>query len=193
MEVTEKELLRKSALGDRHAFSVLYTTHLSSLVRYLYLFNPSREDNQEIIQDVFLKIWERKENLSEIGSFKAYVMTVSRNLMLDRLRRVKLEKRVLQLITPETEDSGVRIDDELCYEEYRSVAGRAIDRLTEKRRYIFELRTREGLSLDEIADKLKISKSVVKKQYYAASSSIMEYLRNKGEMTISIVVCLILF
>jgi len=97
------------------------------------------------------------------------------------------------MMAPDTEDSGVRLDDELCYEEYQSVAGLALDRLTEKRRYIFELRTKEGLSLDEIADKLKISKSVVKKQYYAASSSIMEYLRNRGEMTISIVACLLLF
>ncbi len=193
MEVTEKELLRRSAFGDRHAFSVLYTNHLSQLIRYLYLFNPVREDNEEIIQDVFLKIWERKEVLAELDSFKAYVFKVSKNLLLDRLRRNKIEKKVLSLMAPDTEDSGVRLDDELCYKEYQSVAGLALDRLTEKRRYIFELRTKEGLSLDEIADKLKISKSVVKKQYYAASSSIMEYLRNRGEMTISIVVCLILF
>ncbi len=193
MEVTEKELLNKSALGDRHAFSVLYTTQLSGLTKYLNLFNPSPEDNEEIIQDVFLRIWEKKEKLAGIESFRAYVFRASKNQLLDKLRRLQLEKKVLLLMAPDTEDSGVRIDDELCYEEYQSVAGRAIERLTDKRSCIFELRTTEGLSLDEIADKLKISKSVVKKQYYAASSSVMEYLRDRGEMTISLVISLILF
>lgn len=193
MDVAEKELLKKSALGDRYAFSLLYTAHLPGLMKYLYLFNPSRDDNEEVVQDAFLKMWEKKENLAEVESFKAYAFTVSKNLLLDKFRRAKLERKVMQLMAPGTEDSGVRLDDELCYEEYHSVAELAIDRLTDKRRHIFELRTKEGLSLDEIADKLKISKSVVKKQYYAASSSIMEYLRNRGEMTISIVFCLILF
>ena len=193
MEGAEKELLKKSSFGDRHAFSVLYTRHLPQLARYLYLFNPVTEDNEEIIQDVFLKIWERKEMLGELDSFRAYLFKVSKNLLLDKLRRNKVEKKVLSLMASDTEDSGVRLDDELCYEEYQSVADLALDRLTEKRRYIFELRTKEGLSLDEIAEKLKISKSVVKKQYYAASASIMEYLRTKGEMTISILFLLFLF
>jgi len=189
MEVSEKELLRKSARGDREAFSVLYTTHLAGLTRYLYLFNPVPGDNEEIIQDVFLKIWEKKDFLNQVDSFKAYLFTISRNLLLDRLRRVRVERRVMQLVAPESEDSGLRLDDELCYEDYQHVAGKALDRLTEKRRYIFELRTRDGLSLDEIAEKLNISKSVVKKQFYAASASIKEYLRTRGEMTISLLFC----
>lgn len=193
MEVSEKELLRSSARGDREAFSVLYTTHLTGLGRYLYLFNPVREDNEEIIQDVFLKIWERKKGLSQIDSFKAYLFTISKNHLLDRMRRAKVERKVMQLVAPESEDSGLRLDDQLCYEDYEAVAGQAIDRLTEKRRYIFELRTREGLSLDEIAEKLKISKSVVKKQYYAASASIVDYLRTRGEMTIGLVFSFFLF
>jgi len=189
MEVSEKELLRKSARGDREAFSVLYTTHLAGLTRYLYLFNPVPEDNEEIIQDVFLKIWEKKDFLNQVDSFKAYLFTISRNLLLDRLRRVRVERKVMQLVAPESEDSGLRLDDELCYEDYQHVAGKALERLTEKRRYIFELRTRDGLSLDEIAEKLNISKSVVKKQFYAASASIKEYLRTRGEMTISLLFC----
>jgi len=189
MEVSEKELLRKSARGDREAFSVLYKTHLAGLARYLYLFNPVPEDNEEIIQDVFLKIWEKKDFLNQVDSFKAYLFTISRNLLLDRLRRVRVERKVMQLVAPESEDSGLRLDDELCYEDYQHVAGKALERLTEKRRYIFELRTRDGLSLDEIAEKLNISKSVVKKQFYAASASIKEYLRTRGEMTISLLFC----
>lgn len=188
MEVSEKELLRKSSWGDRDAFSVLYTTHLAGLTRYLHLFNSHAEDNQEIIQDVFLKIWERKEYLIQVDSFKAYLFTIAKNLLLDRLRRLKVEKKVLKLVAPDSEDSGQRLDDDLCYEDYHSVAGKAIEQLTEKRRYIFELRTRDGLSLDEIAEKLNISKSVVKKQFYAAAASIKEYLRTRGEMTISLII-----
>lgn len=193
MEVTEKELLKKCALGDRQAFSTLYTTYLSQLMRYLFLFNPSREENEEIIQDVFLKIWEKRESLAEIESFKAYAFKISKNLLIDGIRRAKVEKKVREFIAPESEDCGIRLDDDLCFEEYQNVASKAIDRLTEKRRHIFELRTKDGLSLDEIADRLQISKSVVKKQYYAASSSIVEYLKKRGEMTISAFLAFILF
>ncbi len=187
---TEREVLRLCANGDRDAYAFLYTRYLPVLSRYLYLFNRSKEDNEEIIQEVYLRIWENKEALREVQSFRAYLFRVAKNLLLDSLRRQQTELRILKLIAPASEDCYQRADDDLCYEQYQEVAREAIGKLTAKRRQIFELRTQEGLSLDEISGKLNISKNVVKKQFYTASDFVKTYLRNHGEMTLGWLVVL---
>ena len=61
-----KDLLRKIAKGDRIAFTQFYSCHVNSLYRYIYLFTRSKEETEEILQDIFIKIWENREKLTEL-------------------------------------------------------------------------------------------------------------------------------
>lgn len=179
----ERELLERCAGGDREAFASLYTCYLSSLIRYMFLFTRSKELSEEIVQDVFVKIWERKEALLYVQSFQPYIFKTAKNLLMDHLRREQTESRFRNLSGPFSEESAEQTDSELIYGQYFQLAQDAISQLPEKRKQIFELKTKEELSLDEIAEKLSISKSVVKKQLYAATSFVKDYLRKHGEMT----------
>jgi len=183
----------RCANGDRQAYAQLYTGYLSPLIKYIFLFTRSRELSEEIVQDVFVKIWEKKEQLLTVQSFQPYIFKSAKNLLLDYMRREQSQSRFLTLSGPFSEACDEQADDELIYGQYYQLALDAINLLPEKRKQVFELKTREELSLDEIADRLGISKSVVKKQLYAATGFVKDYLRRHGEITADIAIFMFLF
>ncbi|WP_166444400.1 RNA polymerase sigma factor [Dyadobacter bucti] len=184
----EKALLVSCSKGDRQAYALLYTRYVSPLCRYLFLFTRSKEDSEEIVQDVFVKIWEKKENLVTVQSFRPYVFKTAKNQLLDLIRRRETETKMLDYLRPVTEESSEYSDTYAIYNQYHQIAHEAKNLLPQKRKRIFEMKTEEGLSLDEIAESLSISKTVVKKQLYAATDFVREYLRKHAEMTTELVI-----
>jgi len=187
----ETILLKKIVEGDRQAFSTLYMQYLGELYRYMYLFTKSKEKSEEIVQDAFLKIWEKREHLGHVTSFKSYLYRTAKNLLLDEIRRDAVKAKAHHYLKPGNEASEEMADELIINRQYHEIAERAIALLPEKRKAIFLMRTREELSLDEIATKLSISKSVVKKQLYAAISFVRNYI-NKSEITLVTIITLFL-
>jgi RNA polymerase sigma-70 factor (family 1) len=184
----ERELMDRCAGGEREAYARLYTGYLSALVKYIFLFTKSRELSEEIVQDVFVRIWEKKELLLTVNSFQAYSFKIAKNQLLDHLRKEQSQSRFFTMTGPFEEACEEQTDDNLIYGQYYQIAQDAINMLPEKRKQVFELKTREELSLDEIAERLAISKSVVKKQLYAATGFVKAYLRKHAEMTTDVVI-----
>jgi RNA polymerase sigma-70 factor (family 1) len=189
----ERVLLIQCSKGDRQAYAILYTRYMSQICRYLFLFTRSKEYSEEIAQDVFVGIWEKKESLSRVLSFRAYAFKIAKNHLINQIRRRDTETKILKYLRPTTEDCGGYSDSEAIYNQYYQIAIAAKDQLPPKRKRIFEMSTEEGLSLDAIAEELSISKSVVKKQLYAATDFIREYLRKHAEMTLDLAIFLSLF
>lgn len=179
----ESELIQLIADGDRAAFTRLYTRYINNLYRYVYSICKSKEVSEEVVQDIFIKIWVHRDGLSNIKSFNAYLFRSAKNTLLNQIKKSKVEGRVLALVQPDTEESTERSDTKIIYNEYFAIAQAAINLLPEKRRQIVELRTKDDLTLDEIAVKLNISKSVVKKQLYSGMSFVRKYLYENGELT----------
>ncbi|MCF2443562.1 sigma-70 family RNA polymerase sigma factor [Dyadobacter sp. CY345] len=189
----ERELMDRCAGGDRDAYARLYSGYLSALLKYIYLFTKSRELSEEIVQDVFVKIWEKKEGLLVVQGFQAYIFKIAKNHLLDHIRKEQSQSRFFSLTAPFSEACDEQADDDLIYGQYYQLAQDAINLLPEKRKQVFEMKTREELSLDEIADQLGISKSVVKKQLYAATGFVKDYLKRHGEITADMVIFMYFF
>lgn len=184
----EKELLAMVATGNRQAFTQLYTTHLNNLYRYIFLFTKSKEETEEILQEIFIKIWENRERLPEIDSLKNYLFRFAKNKLLDKIRHLQIRQRVLSEIKRTKDISETTTSDQCTYREYYRLVQQAIEKLPPKRKLIFRLNIENGLSQDEIAMQLNISKSVVQKQVYSASNFVREYLFKHGEISFSILV-----
>ena len=190
----EHTLVRALAEGDRHAFTTLYTRHLDAVTQYIYLFTASREAAEEVVQDVFLKIWEKRTTLAELGSFKAYLFRAAKNQLINHLRREQVRVRV----TGELYEAGVgavNSEDTQHQVDYRRAQGllrEAVDGLPPRRKQVFLLSTEEGLSLDDIATRLGISKNVVKKQLYEAYGTMRDYLTAHGELSAYLILLLTL-
>lgn len=184
----EKELLALVATGNRQAFTQLYTTYLNNLYRYIFLFTKSKEETEEILQEIFIKIWETREKLPEVASVKNYLFRFAKNKLLDKIRHLQIRQRVLSEIKRTKDISETTTSDQCTYREYYRLVQQAIEKLPPKRKLIFRLNIENGLSQDEIAMQLNISKSVVQKQVYSASNFVREYLFKHGEISFSILV-----
>lgn len=166
------------------AFRKLYDTHAGELNKYIFLFTGSHSDAEEILQDVFLKIWHKRETLPELRSFRGYLYTITRNHVLNFLRDAKVQGIWESLPAEDPVHPQQDPAQRVIYKEYYRIAQDAIARLPERRKQVFRLREEEGLSLDEIAHMLGISKSAVKQHLYAATAFIREYLRQYGVSTV---------
>jgi RNA polymerase sigma-70 factor (family 1) len=188
----EKELLKQVSHGDRDAFRILYTACYPHIQRYISLFEPSKSALDELTQDVFVRIWEKRALLAEIESFKGYLFLITRNVVFNFIRALKVRQKVKELdesSVPETNE----LENELLFKQYYGIALEAMEKLSPGRRKVLKMSIDEGLSLDEIAAQLQITRSGVKKQLYAATAFVRQYLREHGEITLALVIFLSLF
>ena len=178
----EQILLQRIAEGDQGAFATVYAHYLPRLYRYVYPFvHQSHEETEEILQDIFFKVWLKKETLPALSSFNHYLLRMAKNRIIDGLRKNKRHQQYLDHETVKTGGQAPDPESGYLYKEYNEAAQQALQQMTPKRRQIFELRTGEDMGLDEIAQQLSISRSAVKKQLYAATHLIKEALQKNGE------------
>ncbi|SIN87438.1 RNA polymerase sigma factor [Chitinophaga niabensis] len=189
--INESSLLKKASAGDRIAFSTLYTYYFPRLYRFVFFINQSREDTEEIIQDVFLKIWDKKESLPRIRSFEDYLFRMAKNKLFDLAKKNKAKVQMIHRLMPLQMQAGSDATDEVTFKEYHRVAMEAITHLPERKRTVFLMSVEEDMSLDEIASELKISRSAVKKHLYAAVRTIKEHLRLHAEWTVGMIILLL--
>ncbi|HTE34461.1 MAG TPA: sigma-70 family RNA polymerase sigma factor [Chryseolinea sp.] len=178
----ERSLLRQIAQNDRNAFKLLYTYYLDDVFRYVYLFTNSNDICEEIVQEVFVKIWESREKLPEVNSFRYYLYRCTKNLLIDVFRRNQRTREVYKNLKSATNESKETSDGKLISKEYERITQSAICYLPTKRKQIVEMYTFGQYSFDEIASHLCISKSVVKKQVYAGMNFIRGYIKKYGEL-----------
>ena len=188
----ERDLLRQISNGDRVIFKTLYTTYFGDVQRYISLFEPSGNSLDELTQDVFIRIWEKRSYLERVESFKGYLFMVTRNVVFNYLRGLKVQYKVKELT--EVEGAGRHeLEDQFLYKQYFRIALEAMEKLPPGRRKVLKMSVDDGLSLDEIADQLQISRAGVKKQLYAATAFVRAYLQEHGEITALLFVFLSLF
>lgn len=172
----EKELLTAVAAGDEFAFRQLFDYWHQLLAGYVFRITESREQTEEIVQDVFLKIWMTRETLIEIDNFKHYLIVVSRNQSFDVLKKQLKETQQKKEWEKEHTLSVVREEEQ---HDYSSLIDAAIESLPPRRKEVYLLSRHERLSYQEIADRLSISKESVKTHLKLATASISTYIRSR--------------
>jgi len=184
LDLNDSELSLLISKGDRTAFTQLYNKYLHNILRFISSICYSQQLSEEIVQELFLKLWLNRENLAGVTAIKPYLYQSAKNLLLNHLKKIQTENKVIHLMELNRGKLSSILEDEIAYNEYHMMAQTAIDLLPVKRKEIFKLRLNEDLSLDEISAKLCISKSVVKKQLYSGISFVRSYLMKHGEISI---------
>jgi len=176
----ERTVLIRLAEGDESAFDLLYNYYQPKLFLYIHPFTgKSKEETEEILQEVFVKLWIRKESLPAVKSFPQYLFRMTRNQLLDNKAKKKKLPASMQVL-PEQSDDALTAVEKMLLQEYTEAAKEAILQLPEQRRKIFLMRYQKDMTLDEIAADLHIAKTTTKKQLYAAIKRVRVYLKEKG-------------
>lgn len=185
---SETALILQLSQGDEHAFAALYKFYQPRL--YLFIFpltGCSKPDTDEVIQDIFVKVWLRKETLVTVRSLQAYLFMMAKNRLWDiRAKHAQL-KQVVNTLEQQQPDGQAEVLEKLQFNEYHEIAREAISQLSPQKQRIFALRNEQGLSLDEIATELHITKFAVKKQLYDAVRYIKAYLKKKAGLEIPLI------
>ncbi len=187
----EKTLQALIASGNRQAFAQFYELHIQHLYRYIFLFTRSKQDAEEILQDIFIKIWEQREKLPHIASAREYLFKMAKNKLLDNIRHQQIRHRVQMELRRTNEFAAGTTADQCAYKEYYQVVQQAIEKLPPKRKLIFRLNIENGLSQEEIATQLHISKSVVQKQLYSATHFVRQYLFEHSEISVPLLISVV--
>jgi len=189
----EKEVLLRVAGGDRLEFQRLYNHCYPLVQQYIRLFVTSRERMGELTQDVFVRIWEKKDKLAAVDSFSGYLFITTKNVVFNYFRALKMQQRFSDLEISGEVAARENSENELLFKQYYLLAQEGIDQLPAGRRKIVKMSIEQGMSLDEIAEALQISKAGVKKQLYTGLAAVKQYLQEHGDMGLLLFVFLSLF
>lgn len=183
---SEKLLVQQLMAGNNKAFRKLFDTYRNDVYAYSISMLKTKVLAEEIVQDVFLKIWQHRDRLNPDLSFKSYVFTITRNLTFNLISKVANNRKLKEEVFYESQKSYSPIEDKIAETDYEIIKMKAIDQLPPKRKIIFEMSRNEGKSYDEISKELNISVSTVKGQMSKALATIKDFLQKHGDVTLLI-------
>lgn len=185
MEVTKsnKELLLLLRKGDRVAFYNIYERYCKRLYGFVFRYIKQEDDADEIVQEVFVKLWEARSNIDVYSSFDAFLFTIAYNTTMTLFRkRIKERKYLEYLQSIQQIENAPDIIEEIHFNELNSNFQSLLKQLTPRQKEIFLLSREEGLTHEEIAKKLGISVNTVKKHM----TNTLTFLKNNINSTVII-------
>jgi RNA polymerase sigma-70 factor (ECF subfamily) len=171
---TDTAIFAQISQGDQKALELLYKRYYHPLCNFAFSFLKSVDYTEEVVSDVFLAIWLKRDTLSIKSSIKSYLFTAVKNQSVNFLKAQKI--RFEEIESFESSDySNEHADACLTYAETLRQVEMIIDKLPPQRRTIFILNRMEGMKYKEIADLLAISVHTVQKQMTEAVKQVTQY------------------
>ncbi len=175
-QMSNSELLSLLKEGDMLAFDALYEKYCKRIFAFVVRYVKSETDAEEIVQEVFLKIWENKNKIDVYSSFESYIFTISYNSTISLIRKRVTEKKYIDYLKNlQVAEDVFELTDEVYYTELNGQIQSLLSELTPRQKEIFLLSREEGLTHDEIAKKLGISSNTVKNHIVTT----LNFLRSK--------------
>jgi len=161
--IDETILLNGISLGDKRAFDEIYNQYHSDIYKYVFKFVKSSDCSEDLCQEIFLKVWEKRENLADVRSFRAYLFTVSKNHIFDFLRHASVEQSAREEILYASRDLKNQVEDSIQSEEYYQHLQKVLDQMSPRNQEVFKLCREMDQTYDEAAEVLGISRNAIKK------------------------------
>lgn len=188
----ETELLRKVASGNEAAFAAIFHASRDKLYFFLLKITSSSDVANDMLQDVFIKIWVNRSGLAEVENFSSYLFKMAQNHAYNGMRRMALEKSILAQLKRDAVETGVPAEEELMYKQLKEKLKLAIDSLPSQQKLVYTLAKIEGLKQEEIAAQLNISISTIKNHMTRALKSIREQVGSQFPLSALFIASLLL-
>ena len=173
-ETTDAELIQRWKNGDQRAATTLVERHSPALARFA-VSQGARYDIDELVQDTFVRAFNSIDGFRGESSFRTWLLTIERRLLLDRRRS---EKRRPDKVEIQEADAATQFDalDGMVADEARRRLTEAVTKLSPTQREVFTLRVAEGMSYKDIADAVGTTEGAARVHYHNAMRSVKESL-----------------
>lgn len=178
-EKDDTKLLKELKLGNEQSFKLIYLKYHKQLYSVAFRYLRSKDLAEDAVHNIFLNLWDYRKKLDTSESLSGFLFISVKNEVLNTISKKKRKLKKHILLAYEKKQRTSESTNIFSLAEYKEHYQIAIEQLPEKRREIFELRVKDGLTNKEIAGYLGISLHTVKSQYYKASLFIRDYVTMK--------------
>jgi RNA polymerase sigma-70 factor (ECF subfamily) len=172
----ENDLLARIAEGDEKAFGPIFHHYRRRIYSYAYHLSGSNTQADELVQDVFLKVWLHRDKIPHVLRFDNWLFTIARNQAFDMLKGMAKEASLRRQIAGLLDADANLVEDRLLTRENEEQLRRALDQLSPRQKLIFTLSRNQGMKHEEIASHLHISRHTVKTHLVQALKTLRSIL-----------------
>ena len=172
----EKELLMQLREGNAQALDYFYHQYSLRIYRKLLKMVKVETIAEELVQDVFVRIWDKRHQIDPDRSFRSYLFTIAQNLVYDLYRKVAREERLQEVIKEASSEIYMHVEEGVFLKETSEILNKAINNLPSQQKLVFTLCKLEGKSYEDASATLGISTSTINNHIVKATKSIKGYM-----------------
>lgn len=185
--------IRRFIDGDSSAFERFHSMYDKQLYLQAYKYTKSRFIADEIVQEVFIKLWSNRKKIQPGRNIEAYLYSMVRNQALNYIRDTIKHEDLSAELWKDVLRAGEQSDHEIISKEYNGILDKILEQVPAQRRSIYLLSRKKGLSNREIANQLGIAKATVENQLWKTLQFIKKHLEPHIDITLTILVLLSAF
>jgi RNA polymerase sigma-70 factor (family 1) len=187
----ESTLLSLLAQNSEYAFQLVFDRYRNNIYKVAMMYVKSPVIAEEIVQDVFLKLWFQRKPLTEIRSLESWFFTLTKNLTLNCMKKIAHEWTAREKWITQNNLSENNADDKILNAEYQQLFQQAIAHLSPQQQQVYKMAKEQGLSYDDISRQLSISPLTVKTHMARALASMRLFLQQNGDLSILLIIAAI--
>jgi len=189
---TDTELVNLLIRDNETAFSELYVRYKDKLHYFCLSLLKSEEETNDIVQEIFIRLWESRIFINPNLSFSSFLYTIARNRILNYFRDMDIDAKAKSILAQNKPVEEDVIESNLIYTEYQNILKEAIEQLSPQRKKIFNMSRMDNLTHKEIAEQLGISVNTVQEHISESLRFIKTYFGKHSDISISILLYLMI-
>jgi len=173
---SDEELIKEIKADNMFAFDVLYKKYCKRVFKFGFSILKSTEEAENLMQDVFLNLWENRHKVEKDSSIKSYVFTITYNSAISIIRKKSRESQFFEYLKSIQETTERPVNEEIEYNELAKKLDEIINALPQRQKEVYMLHRVEGLKFSEIAERLNISVNTIENHMSRALKTIRKKL-----------------
>jgi RNA polymerase sigma-70 factor (ECF subfamily) len=189
--LNESTLFTQVAHGDEKAFTEIFYHYSKRIYPFVLKKTKSETIAEEIVQEIFIKLWTNREKLSHIENYESYIFTTAANKIYKHFKKIAGEEKLLKALWNRINELHCATEEIIELKESEGLINKVIEQLPPQRKKVYQLSREQGLSHAEIAEQLKISPSTVNNQLTEALRYIKQHLQEMPETVLALMIILL--
>ncbi|HDR89454.1 MAG TPA: RNA polymerase sigma-70 factor [Bacteroidetes bacterium] len=186
-----KNTVKRFIKGDLNAFNLIYYTYSKKLYHIGLGLLKDPDKANEMVQDVFVTLWEKREKINPELNFENYLLTMTYNSIRKLFRKKKIEQEVKHEVLKETSITHSNTENSVIYNDLLRLAQNLIEKMPPKRKLVYKLNRQQGVSIKEISEKIGISKRTVEGHLTKALGYLKEEMAKYSLFSLLLLACLL--